>query len=142
MPMIYLVGDGHIKSHKNGMARPKRLELLTPRFVVWCSIQLSYGRNDIWIYAGGCGASKIQNSPHHSQSPVLNQVQLKSLFWDILKNRFQGAGTLANADMRRRGQFDSFLFLVQLIGSKALAPRRMPTCVGGVSSIRFYFCYN
>src|SRR5579871_2876439 len=27
-----------------GMARPKRLELLTPRFVVWCSIQLSYGR--------------------------------------------------------------------------------------------------
>ena len=27
-----------------GMARPKRFELLTPRFVVWCSIQLSYGR--------------------------------------------------------------------------------------------------
>ena len=26
------------------MARPKRFELLTPRFVVWCSIQLSYGR--------------------------------------------------------------------------------------------------
>jgi hypothetical protein len=28
----------------NFMARPKRFELLTPRFVVWCSIQLSYGR--------------------------------------------------------------------------------------------------
>ena len=27
------------------MARPKRFELLTPRFEVWCSIQLSYGRN-------------------------------------------------------------------------------------------------
>ena len=26
------------------MARPTRFELLTPRFVVWCSIQLSYGR--------------------------------------------------------------------------------------------------
>lgn len=26
------------------MARPERLELPTPRFVVWCSIQLSYGR--------------------------------------------------------------------------------------------------
>ena len=26
------------------MERPKRFELLTPRFVVWCSIQLSYGR--------------------------------------------------------------------------------------------------
>ena len=27
------------------LARPKRFELLTPRFVVWCSIQLSYGRS-------------------------------------------------------------------------------------------------
>src|SRR5437763_15801665 len=26
------------------MARPERFELPTPRFVVWCSIQLSYGR--------------------------------------------------------------------------------------------------
>jgi hypothetical protein len=26
------------------LARPKRFELLTPRVVVWCSIQLSYGR--------------------------------------------------------------------------------------------------
>src|SRR5262245_37683239 len=26
------------------LARPKRFELLTPRFVGWCSIQLSYGR--------------------------------------------------------------------------------------------------
>jgi hypothetical protein len=26
------------------MARLKRFELLTPGFVVWCSIQLSYGR--------------------------------------------------------------------------------------------------
>ena len=26
------------------MARSKRFELLTPRFVVWCSIQLSYDR--------------------------------------------------------------------------------------------------
>src|SRR5881275_2037526 len=30
--------------HLAEMARPKRFELLTPRFVVWCSIQLSYGR--------------------------------------------------------------------------------------------------
>ena len=33
-----------ISGDKKGMARPKRFELLTPRFVVWCSIQLSYGR--------------------------------------------------------------------------------------------------
>ncbi len=29
------------------VARPKRFELLTPRFVVWCSIQLSYGRGGV-----------------------------------------------------------------------------------------------
>jgi hypothetical protein len=29
------------------LARPKRFELLTPRFVVWCSIQLSYGRASV-----------------------------------------------------------------------------------------------
>ena len=29
------------------MAHPKRFELLTPRFVVWCSIQLSYGRTAV-----------------------------------------------------------------------------------------------
>ena len=29
---------------KSKMARPKGFEPLTPRFVVWCSIQLSYGR--------------------------------------------------------------------------------------------------
>ncbi len=32
------------KKHLVLMARPKRFELLTPKFVVWCSIQLSYGR--------------------------------------------------------------------------------------------------
>ena len=30
--------------NKEAMARPKGFEPLTPRFVVWCSIQLSYGR--------------------------------------------------------------------------------------------------
>lgn len=37
------------ETSKGRMAHPKRFELLTPRFVVWCSIQLSYGcvlRND------------------------------------------------------------------------------------------------
>ena len=29
---------------KEKMARPERFERPTPRFVVWCSIQLSYGR--------------------------------------------------------------------------------------------------
>jgi site-specific DNA recombinase len=35
---------GDFFSGEMGMARPKGFEPLTPRFVVWCSIQLSYGR--------------------------------------------------------------------------------------------------
>jgi arylformamidase len=35
--------NGNPENHKAPMAHPKRFELLTPRFVVWCSIQLSYG---------------------------------------------------------------------------------------------------
>src|ERR1700678_3206555 len=31
-------------SDRESLARPERFELPTPRFVVWCSIQLSYGR--------------------------------------------------------------------------------------------------
>ena len=41
------------------MARPKGFEPLTPRFVVWCSIQLSYGR----ICHARDGQSAIRNRP-------------------------------------------------------------------------------
>lgn len=34
---------GSFCGEEKEMAHPKRFELLTPRFVVWCSIQLSYG---------------------------------------------------------------------------------------------------
>jgi hypothetical protein len=39
------------------MARPKGFEPLTPRFVVWCSIQLSYGR------IANYGASSFASAP-------------------------------------------------------------------------------
>jgi hypothetical protein len=35
------------------LARPERFERPTPRFVVWCSIQLSYGR---FAVRGGPGS--------------------------------------------------------------------------------------
>ena len=47
LPNAYSWEDWHsVKATKSLilLARPKRFELLTPRFVVWCSIQLSYGR--------------------------------------------------------------------------------------------------
>src|SRR3984957_15290350 len=37
------------------MARPERFELPTPRFVVWCSIQLSYGRIGRQVRKGPTG---------------------------------------------------------------------------------------
>ncbi len=48
---------GDIYSGKSEMARPKGFEPLTPRFVVWCSIQLSYGR------AVPCGTPRIGLCP-------------------------------------------------------------------------------
>ena len=48
-PPAYFPQASNFKSGKLGtseMARPERFELPAPRFVVWCSIQLSYGRFD------------------------------------------------------------------------------------------------
>ncbi len=53
--MPFNVLDG-LNKGDNMMARPKRFELLTPRFVVWCSIQLSYGRVFRLKYRGAHGA--------------------------------------------------------------------------------------
>jgi hypothetical protein len=39
------------------LARPERFELPTPRFVVWCSIQLSYGRGARHGKMAVCGAA-------------------------------------------------------------------------------------
>ena len=39
-----MIGQHGNEIHRKKVARPKRFELLTPKFVVWCSIQLSYGR--------------------------------------------------------------------------------------------------
>jgi hypothetical protein len=42
------------------LARPERLELPTPRFVVWCSIQLSYGRSQV---GAGCSGTPAPHQP-------------------------------------------------------------------------------
>ncbi len=52
------------------LARPKRFELLTPRFVVWCSIQLSYGRIPVRrdnytappLFASARSSARMRNS--------------------------------------------------------------------------------
>jgi hypothetical protein len=41
---IHRVKQARLFNPFKKMARPERFELPTPRFVVWCSIQLSYGR--------------------------------------------------------------------------------------------------
>ena len=42
------------------MVRPERFELPTPKFVAWCSIQLSYGR--------------IAEAAHYAYRPIHRQV--------------------------------------------------------------------
>tara|TARA_Y100000815_G_scaffold190167_1_gene173583 strand:- start:31721 stop:33385 length:1665 start_codon:yes stop_codon:yes gene_type:complete len=49
-----------IYSGKSEMARPKGFEPLTPRFVVWCSIQLSYGRAVRWDKEPGSASHRIE----------------------------------------------------------------------------------
>ena len=56
------------------MARPKGFEPLTPRFVVWCSIQLSYGR----AAASGKGRDIGARSGRGKPSPRHLQRQLRS----------------------------------------------------------------
>jgi hypothetical protein len=55
--------DVHANDRKAGdaeqeMARPERFELPTPRSVVWCSIQLSYGRIDRRTGPNAAGRSR------------------------------------------------------------------------------------
>src|SRR4029078_6559083 len=57
------------------MARPKRFELLTPRFVVWCSIQLSYGRI---IH---CRKSARGTGHSYRLDRVLARVATRTLTW-------------------------------------------------------------
>ena len=64
------------------LARPERFELPTPRFVVWCSIQLSYGRlTSPGIIAPSAGAAC---GARHSYSlkPPLASVALAGDFGD------------------------------------------------------------
>lgn len=54
------------------MAHPKRFELLTPRFVVWCSIQLSYGC--AWPLSASllrCGV--LLNGPFHECKRIIEK---------------------------------------------------------------------
>src|ERR1700722_1157530 len=78
------------------MARPKRFELLTPRFVVWCSIQLSYGRfarRPGNIPAVGAGLSyRVQGILASAGAPgagLANRAPGRHMLWE---NRANGAG--------------------------------------------------
>ena len=47
-----------LNPQKGKMARPEGFEPPAPRFVVWCSIQLSYGRAVGWHIGDGFGGRK------------------------------------------------------------------------------------
>ena len=78
------------------MARPKRFELLTPRFVVWCSIQLSYGRVFRWHFG--------------AQGPPMPHASGKR-FQDVAKERFSyplRPELARSGNARRGGNYRSF----------------------------------
>ncbi len=57
-------GPGHSR-RRTEVARPERLELPTPRSVVWCSIQLSYGRSQ----ARGCSGRPPKRQEARAGAP-------------------------------------------------------------------------
>lgn len=48
-----------IGSPDSKLARPERFELPTPKFVAWCSIQLSYGRTGTCLRGSGAGTGPL-----------------------------------------------------------------------------------
>ncbi len=67
------------------MVRPERLELPTPRFVVWCSIQLSYGR---------AGRDWAREEGEDTQSDSVEQVKIGEKEIGRFPARQRSGGTL------------------------------------------------
>jgi pimeloyl-ACP methyl ester carboxylesterase len=62
------------------LARPKGFEPLTPRFVVWCSIQLSYGRLPSSAVCRGSEPDSVMN--------LRAQALLRRVFHPVRRKRF------------------------------------------------------
>src|SRR5579862_4476229 len=83
------------------LARPERLELPTPRFVVWCSIQLSYGRPRAAHWARRTRGRTYPHSPHMARSHVSgfnhreSGLSLQSALRTILSQNDKVPGGLA-----------------------------------------------
>ena len=62
-----LIGAGEIHSRtRQILARPEGFEPPTPRSVVWCSVQLSYGRESVIVLVAR--ARELQSFPHEHES--------------------------------------------------------------------------
>ena len=90
------------------MARPKRFELLTPRFVVWCSIQLSYGRVFRRHFgAPGPGSCRMQSGDIYMVAKAGHSYRLRTGLARSGKNR---SARLVNAgESRRAGESLQYL---------------------------------
>ncbi len=91
----------HFVRTANEMAHPKRFELLTPRFVVWCSIQLSYGcvlRARTYSGPSPKASSTRAGLGHGCRSHVDSlqvsvetcQFPPKAAFWSLVRSRPAG----------------------------------------------------
>jgi hypothetical protein len=66
------------------VARPERFELPTPRFVVWCSIQLSYGRGAPRGKMAGRGAGHSYRLPSLLASASKRHNLMQSRFAAVI----------------------------------------------------------
>src|SRR5271166_5524186 len=100
-------GLSHVKL---GLARPERFELPTPRFVVWCSIQLSYGRLG-WLKAAKATSRKpagpltafAQAGKSKTRAPMAAGRRPSRLVLRGARPRIALAGKLRDAQQRALG---------------------------------------
>ena len=126
------------------MAHPKRFELLTPRFVVWCSIQLSYGcaGPERPAFAGSPVRLPMAN-PHGKAGRTGNGNDSEKQAW-IRQNshlplrgaafRFGPDSTGGNTANRRAGRFGLTAIHRQLCKHPAQANLPVGRCNGGLNA--------
>jgi hypothetical protein len=106
------------------MARPKRFELLTPRFVVWCSIQLSYGRVFAWHWAlrARTHPNTVRTVAKERFSYPLRPRFARSAWWDLKGE--STAGNLTPLPDARWGTPEISLQLQAIPGPSVARPNR------------------
>src|SRR5215813_12607796 len=97
MPISSAFLDNYTVTHANFLARSERFELPTPRFEVWCSIQLSYERF-AKTHATAQGSSAVLN---HARAELNRHCIATSTYCGVEPGPHRGFGSDWQPSTRR-----------------------------------------